>query len=123
MFGLFKKKPKTVPVDMGEEYFRHRNIVSIISNLAMDYVDYKHDIGDPKWFVDAHAELTNHREWFQDKVNEYQKTLKLLKHSSSNNDYTVLVSKLERYKSSLEYCDTAFSTLEHARQIYHIRNN
>lgn len=123
MFGLFKKKPKTVPVVMGEEYFNHRNNVSIISDLAMGYVDYKNDILDPKWFVDAHTELTNHRDWFQDKVNEYQKTLKLLKHSSSNDDYTVLVSKLERYKSTLEYCDTALSVLEHARQIYHIRNN
>lgn len=47
MFGLFKKKPKTVPVNMDDEYFRHRNIVSIISDSAMDYVDYKNDIGDP----------------------------------------------------------------------------
>ena len=123
MFGLFKKKPKTVPVVMDDEYFRHRNIVSIISDSAMDYVDYKHDIGDPKWFVDAHAELTFHKEWFQDKVNEYQKRVKLLKHSASSEEYTITVSKLERYKSSLEYCDTALSVLEHARQIYHIRNN
>ena len=123
MFGLFKKKPKTVPVVMGEEYFNHRNNVSIISDMAMGYVDYKNDIFDPQWFVDAHTELTNHRDWFQDKVNEYQKTLKLLKHSSSNDDYAVLVSKLERYKSTLEYCDTTLSVLEHARQIYHIRNN
>lgn len=123
MFGLFKKKPKTVPVNMEDEYFSHRNNVSIISDLAMGYVDYKNDIGDPKWFVDAHAELTNHRDWFQDKVNEYQKVVKLFKYSLPDNDYTVLVSKLERYKSSLEYCATVFGILEHARQIYHIRNN
>lgn len=123
MFGLFKKRPKTVPVNMEEEYYRHRNIVSIISDEAIDYVDYKNDIGDPKWFVDAHAELTIHREWFQDKVNEYQKRVKLLKHSSSSYNYTFAVSKLERYKSSLKYCDTTFSVLEHARQIYFIRNN
>ena len=123
MFGLFKKKPKTVPVTMDDEYFSHRNIVSIISDSAMGYVDYKNDIGDPKWFVDAHTELIIHRDWFQDKVNEYQKRVKLLKHSASSEEYTITVSKLERYKSSLEYCDTAFSVLEHARQIYHIRNN
>lgn len=123
MFGLFKKKPKTVPVNMDDEYFRHRNIVSIISDSAMGYVDYKNDIGDPKWFVDAHTELIIHRDWFQDKVNEYQKRVKLLKHSPSSEEYTITVSKLERYKSSLEYCDTALSVLEHARQIYHIRNN
>lgn len=123
MFGLFKKKPKTVPVVMGEEYFNHRNNVSIISDLAMGYVDYKNDFGDPQWFVDAHTDLTNIREWFQDKVNEYQKRVKLLKHNASSEEYTITVSKLERYKSSLEYCDTAFSVLEHARQIYFIRNN
>lgn len=123
MFGLFKKKPKTVPVVMDDEYFRHRNIVSIISDSAMGYVDYKNDIGDPKWFVDAHTELIIHRDWFQDKVNEYQKRVKLLKHNTSSEEYTITVSKLERYKSSLEYCDTAFSVLEHARQIYFIRNN
>lgn len=123
MFGLFKKKPKTVSVTMDDEYFSHRNIVSIISDSAMDYVDYKNDIGDPKWFVDAHTELTFHKEWFQDKVNEYQKRVKLLKHSASSEEYTIAVSKLERYKSSLEYCDTAFSVLEHAREIYFIRNN
>lgn len=123
MFGLFKKKPKTVPVNMDDEYFRHRNIVSIISDLAMGYVDYKNDIGDPQWFADAHADLTNIRDWFQDKVNEYQKRVKLLKHSASSEEYTITVSKLERYKGSLEYCDTTFSVLEHARQIYFIRNN
>ena len=123
MFGLFKKKPKTVPVTMDDEYFSHRNIVSIISDSAMGYVDYKNDIGDPKWFVDAHTELIIHRDWFQDKVNEYQKRVKLLKHSASSEEYTITVSKLERYKSTLEYCDTALSILEHARQIYFIRNN
>lgn len=123
MFGLFKKKPKTVPVNMDNEYFSHRNNVSTISDLAMGYVDYKNDIGEPQWFVDAYNELTNYKEWFQDKVNEYQKRVKLLKHSTSSEEYTITVSKLERYKSSLEYCDTALNTLEHARQIYFIRNN
>ena len=123
MFGLFKKKPKTVPVAMDDEYFSHRNNVSTISDLAMGYVDYKNDIGEPQWFVDAYNELTNYKEWFQDKVNEYQKRVKLLKHSTSSEEYTITVSKLERYKSSLEYCDTALNTLEHARQIYFIRNN
>ena len=123
MFGLFKKKPKTVPVNMDDEYFSHCNNVSIISDLAMGYVDYKNDIGDPKWFVDAHTDLSNIRDWFQDKVNEYQKRVKLLKHSTSSEEYIITVSKLERYKSSLKYCDTAFSVLEHARQIYFIRNN
>ena len=123
MFGLFKKKPKTVPVNMDNEYFSHRNNVSTISDLAMGYVDYKNDIGEPQWFVDAYNELTNYKEWFQDKVNEYQQRVELLKHSTSSEEYTITVSKLERYKSSLEYCDTALNTLEHARQIYFIRNN
>lgn len=123
MFGLFKKKPKTVPVNMEEEYYDKRGDATFISDRCMDYVDYKNDIGDPQWFVDAHVDLTNIREWFQNKVNEYQKRVKLLKHSASSEEYTITVSKLERYKSSLEYCDTAFSVLEHARQIYFIRNN
>ena len=123
MFGLFKKKPKTVPVNMDDEYFSLRNNVSTISDLAMGYVDYKNDLGDPQWFVDAHSDLSNIQDWFQDKVNEYQKRVKLLKHSSSSENYTIAVSKLERYKGSLKYCETAFSVLEHARQIYFIRNN
>ena len=123
MFGLFKKKPKTVPVNMDDEYFSLRNNVSTISDLARGYVDYKNDIGDPQWFVDARVDLTNYRDWFQDKVNEYQKRVKLLKHSASSEEYNITVSKLERYKSTLEYCDTALSVLEHARQIYFIRNN
>lgn len=123
MFGLFKKKPKTVLVDMDEEYYNHRGDVSFISNQCMGYVDYRVKIDDPQWFVDAHSDLTNIREWFQDKVNEYTKRVKLLKHSSSSENYTIAVSKLERYKSSLKYCKTAFSILEHARQVYFIRNN
>ena len=121
MFGLFKK-PKTVPVDMEEEYYDKRGDATFISDRCMGYVDYKVKIDDPQWFVDAYSDLSNIRDWFQDKVNEYQKRVKLLKHSSSSENYTIAVSKLERYKSSLEYCDTALSVLEHARQIYFIRN-
>lgn len=122
MFGLFQK-PKTVPVDMEEEYHDKRGDVTFISDRCMGYVDYKIKINDPQWFVDAHADLTNIRDWFQDKVNEYTKRVKLLKHSSSSENYGIALSKLERYKSSLKYCDTAFSVLEHARQIWYIRNN
>lgn len=122
MFGLFKK-PKTVPVDMEEEYYDKRGNATFISDRCMGYVDYKIKINDPQWFIDAYADLSNIRDWFQDKVNEYQKRVKLLKHSSSSENYTIALSKLERYKSSLEYCETVFSILEHARQIYHIRNN
>lgn len=122
MFGLFKK-PKTVPVDMEEEYHEKRGDVTFISDRCTGYVDYKIKINDPQWFIDAHADLSNIREWFQDKVNEYQKRVKLLKHSSSSENYGIALSKLERYKSSLKYCDTAFSVLEHARQIWYIRNN
>lgn len=122
MFGLFKK-PKTVPVDMEEEYYVKRGDVVLISDRCTRYVDYKVKIVDPQWFVDAHADLTNIRDWFQDKVNEYQKRVKLLKHSGSSKNYGIALYKLERYKGSLEYCETAFSVLEHARQIYFIRNN
>ena len=122
MFGLFKK-PKTVPVDMEEEYYDKRGDATFISDRCMNYVDYKVKIDNPQWFEDAYSDLSNIRDWFQDKVNEYQKKVKLLKHSSSSENYTIAIYKLERYKSSLEYCDTAFSVLEHARQIYFIRNN
>lgn len=122
MFGLFQK-PKTVPVDMEEEYYDKRGDAVFISDRCTEYVDYKIKINDPQWFIDAHADLTNIREWFQDKVNEYQKRVKLLKHSSSSENYGIALYKLERYKSSLKYCDTAFSVLEHARQIWYIRNN
>lgn len=123
MFGLFQKKPKTVPVDMEEEYYDKRGDATFISDRCMGYVDYKIKINDPQWFMDAHADLSNIRDWFQDKVNEYTRRVKLLKHSSSSENYTIAVSKLERYKSSLKYCETTFSVLEHARQIYFIRNN
>lgn len=125
MFGLFKKKPKTIPVDMEDEYYDKRGYMTFISHQCMGYVDYKVKIEDPQWFIDAHNDLTNIRDWFQDKVNEYQKRVKLLKHSSSSEDYnyTIAVYKLERYKGSLKYCKTTFSVLEHTHQIWYIRNN
>lgn len=122
MFGLFQK-PKTVPVDMEEEYHDKRGDVTFISDRCTGYVDYKVKINDPQWFVDVHADLTNIRDWFQDKVNEYTKRVKLLKRSGSSENYGIALYKLEKYKSSLKYCETAFSVLEHARQIWYIRNN